>query len=35
MMICNFANGTCYSRGALGCFDILIGKSTVLIPVQY
>ena len=35
MMICNFANGTCHGRGALGCFDILIGKSTVLITVQY
>ena len=28
MMICNFDNGTCHGRGALGCFDILIGKST-------
>ena len=35
MMICNFANGTCHGRMALGCFDILIGKSTVLITVQY
>ena len=35
MMICNFANVTCHGRGALGCFDILIGKSTVLITVQY
>ena len=33
-MICNFANGTCHGRGALGCFDILIGKSTVLITVS-
>ena len=31
----NFANETCHGRGALGCFDILIGKSTVLITVQY
>ena len=35
MMICNFANGTCHGRGALGCFYIWIGKSTVLITVQY
>ena len=27
-MICNFANGTCHGRGALGCFDILVGTST-------
>ena len=35
MVICDFSNGTCHGRGALGCFDILIGKSTVLITVQY
>ena len=35
MMICNFANVTCHGRGTLDCFDILIGKSTVLITVQY